>query len=76
MDHMLEQMLQGEQRHLLVLDNLQDPGNLGTIVRTAEGAGVNGIVMSADCVDIYNPKTIRSTMGSVYRMPFLLCRKS
>lgn len=38
MDHMLEQMLQGEQRHLLVLDNLQDPGNLGTIVRTAEGA--------------------------------------
>lgn len=70
MDHMLEQMLQGEQRHLLVLDNLQDPGNLGTIVRTAEGAGVNGIIMSADCVDIYNPKTIRSTMGSVYRMPF------
>ena len=52
MDHMLEQMIQGEQRHLLVLDNLQDPGNLGTIVRTAEGAGVNGIIMSADCVDI------------------------
>ena len=70
MDYMLEQMIQGEQRHLLVLDNLQDPGNLGTIVRTAEGAGVNGIIMSADCVDIYNPKTIRSTMGSVYRMPF------
>lgn len=56
---------------LLVLDNLQDPGNLGTIVRTAEGAGVTGIVMSKDCVDIYNPKTIRSTMGSIYRVPFL-----
>ena len=55
---------------LMVLDNLQDPGNLGTIFRTAEAAGVTGIVMSRDCVDIYNPKTIRSTMGSVYRMPF------
>ena len=47
---------------LMVLDNLQDPGNL-TIFRTAEAAGVTGIVMSRDCVDIYNPKTIRSTMG-------------
>ena len=56
---------------LMVLDNLQDPGNLGTIFRTAEAAGVTGIVMSRDCVDIYNPKVIRSTMGSVYRMPFV-----
>lgn len=57
--------------HLMILDNLQDPGNLGTIFRTAEAAGVTGILMSQDCVDIYNPKTIRSTMGAVYRMPFL-----
>lgn len=63
--------LSGAEPHLLVLDNLQDPGNLGTIVRTAEGAGVTGIILSKDCVDIYNPKTIRSTMGSVYRMPFI-----
>ena len=54
----------------MVLENLQDPGNLGTIVRTAEGAGVTGILLSGDCVDIYNPKVIRSTMGSIYRMPF------
>lgn len=74
MDYALEEIIRGEKLHLLVLDNLQDPGNLGTIVRTAEGAGVNGIVMSADCVDIYNPKTIRSTMGSVYRMPFYYAR--
>ena len=66
----LEDLLKGEKRHLLVLDNLQDPGNMGTIVRTAEGAGVTGVIMSRDCVDIYNPKTIRSTMGSIYRMPF------
>lgn len=56
--------------HLLILENLQDPGNLGTIMRTAEGAGVNGIILTSDTVDIYNPKTIRSTMGSLYRMPF------
>lgn len=66
----LEQAAGGNCPHMLVLDNLQDPGNLGTIIRTAEGAGVTGIVMSRDCVDLYNPKTIRSTMGSVYRMPF------
>lgn len=55
---------------ILALENLQDPGNLGTIVRTAEGAGVTGIVMSADTVDIYNPKVVRATMGSIFRVPF------
>lgn len=55
---------------LIALENLQDPGNLGTIMRTAEGAGVTGVLLSEDCVDLYNPKVIRSTMGSVYRMPF------
>lgn len=45
---------------------------MGTIFRTAEGAGVDGIFMSANCVDIYNPKTIRSTMGSIYRVPFVI----
>lgn len=55
---------------IMVLERIQDPGNLGTIVRTAEGAGVTGIILSADTVDIYNSKVIRSTMGSIYRMPF------
>lgn len=54
---------------LLIIERLQDPGNLGTIIRTAEGAGVTGIILSSDSVDIYNPKVIRSTMGSVFRMP-------
>ena len=54
----------------VVLENLQDPGNLGTIMRTAEGAGVTGILLGPGCVDIYNPKVIRSTMGSVLRVPF------
>lgn len=56
---------------LMVLETLQDPGNLGTIIRAAEGAGITGIVMDQDTADIYNPKVIRSTMGSVYRMPFV-----
>lgn len=60
----------GEAPLLIVLDQIQDPGNLGTIVRTAEGAGVTGIVLSQDCVDMYNPKVVRSTMGAAYRVPF------
>lgn len=67
----IEELFHVENPHFIVLDNLQDPGNLGTIVRTAEGAGVTAVFMSRDCVDIYNPKTIRSTMGSIYRVPFL-----
>lgn len=56
---------------MLILENLQDPGNLGTIIRMAEGAGVTGVIMSCNTVDIYNPKTIRSTMGSLYRVPVI-----
>lgn len=66
-----ETLISAENAHLLVLDNLQDPGNLGTIFRTAEAAGVTGIIMSRDCVDIYNPKTVRSTMGAIFRQPFV-----
>lgn len=61
----------GRKPLLMVLDNLQDPGNLGTILRAGEAAGVTGVILSSDCVDIYNPKVIRSTMGSMFRMPFL-----
>lgn len=71
MKHRTEQILNAKTPHIMVLDNLQDPGNLGTIFRTAEAAGVNGLILSKDCVDIYNPKTIRSTMGAIYRMPFV-----
>lgn len=67
----LEDLTASENPLLLILENLQDPGNLGTIMRTAEGAGVNGVILSRNSVDLYNPKTIRSTMGSIYRMPFL-----
>ena len=58
--------------HLLVLESIQDPGNLGTMVRTGEGAGVSGIIMDKTTVDLFNPKTIRATMGSLYRVPFFI----
>lgn len=67
----IEELLKIKNPHFIVLDNLQDPGNLGTIVRTAEGAGVDAVFLSKESVDIYNPKTIRSTMGSIYRMPVI-----
>lgn len=62
---------EGKRPLFLILEDIQDPGNLGTMIRTGEGAGVDGILMSKGTVDIYNPKTIRSTMGSLYRVPFL-----
>lgn len=67
----LEDLLKKENPVLVLLEDIQDPGNLGTILRTGEGAGIDGVIMTKDTVDIYNPKTIRATMGSIYRMPFL-----
>lgn len=61
------------KRRLLLLENIQDPGNLGTMIRTAEAAGFTGIIMSGDTADIYSPKVTRSTMGSLFRVPFMYC---
>lgn len=62
-----------EEAKLLVLEDIQDPGNLGTILRTAEGAGMSGVILSKGCVDLFNPKVVRSTMGALFRVPFLVC---
>lgn len=68
----IQDLLKGKSDPVyLVLETIQDPGNLGTIMRTAEGAGVAGIIMNNETVDIYNPKTVRSTMGSIFRVPFV-----
>jgi len=66
----LEEILEDERRAFLLLDDLRDPGNLGTIMRTAEGADMSGVIMSRECVDLFNPKAVRSTMGAIFRMPF------
>lgn len=71
-DYTLDMLLREKNGMWLVLENLQDPGNLGTMFRTGEGAGIAGVIMDGSTVDIYNPKTIRSTMGSIYRIPFYI----
>ena len=53
----------------LVLDGLQDPGNVGTIWRTADALGADGLLLSEDCADPWNHKTVRSTMGACFRLP-------
>lgn len=63
-------MIAGGRTRLLLLESLRDPGNLGTILRTAEAAGMSGVVLSADSVDAFNPKVVRSTMGAILRVPF------
>lgn len=55
---------------IIVLEDLQDPGNLGTIIRTGEGAGIAGVIASRHTVDATNPKTARGTMGSIFRVPY------
>ena len=71
-ENRLEDMLEDTDGVWLVLENVQDPGNLGTMFRTGEGAGISGVIMDKCTVDIYNPKTIRSTMGSIFRVPFYI----
>lgn len=53
----------------LLLDGLQDPGNIGTMLRTCDAFGFSGVILSPDCADLYSPKTIRSAMGSLFRLP-------
>lgn len=64
----IEHNIKSEDKFVLILDRIQDPGNMGTIIRTADAAGVDGIIALKGCVDIYNPKVIRSTMGSIFDM--------
>ena len=60
-----------ENGNVVVMDRLQDPGNIGTIIRTAEAAGYKGIVMVAGSGDVYSPKVVRAAAGSLFRMPVM-----
>lgn len=66
----LDQLLV-DQGLILLLDGIQDPGNLGTMIRTADAAGVDGIILGKGTVDLYNAKVIRSTMGSLFHLPIV-----
>lgn len=56
----------------LALENIQDPGNLGTMLRTAEAMGLDGAILSEGCTDVYSPKTVRASMGAVFRLPIIV----
>jgi len=58
---------------LLILESIKDPGNLGTIIRSADASGCRGIILPEGCVDLFNPKVLRSTMGSVFHVPIYHC---
>lgn len=70
----LDNMLCADKKSPLIMmvEDMQDPGNLGTIMRTGEGAGIDGLIMTKNTVDIFNPKAVRATMGSIYRVPFII----
>ncbi len=62
--------------YYLALENIRDPGNLGTLIRAAESFGIGAVLLNKGCTDIYNPKVIRGTMGSLFRIPILLFEDS
>ena len=57
---------------ILIVDEIRDPGNLGTIIRTADAAGITAAVLLAGCADLYAPKTVRATMGSLFHLPLVV----
>ncbi|MBD2861686.1 TrmH family RNA methyltransferase [Paenibacillus oceani] len=65
----IEQLLASPESLVVVVDGVQDPGNLGTIIRSADAVGAAGVVLGKGTVDLYNPKTVRSTMGSMFHVP-------
>ncbi len=64
----LDEFLKSQPELVIALDNIRDPGNLGTIIRTADALGVEGIFISRDSVELYNPKVVRGTMGSLFHL--------
>ncbi|REK77767.1 TrmH family RNA methyltransferase [Paenibacillus paeoniae] len=63
--------LYGATSLVIALDVVRDPGNVGTIIRSADAAGADAVVLGQGCVDLYNPKTVRSTMGSLFHLPII-----
>jgi len=68
-EYVLDDLLNLDSFFLTILDEIRDPGNLGTIIRTVDAAGGDGVVLTKGCVDPYSPKVVRATMGSLFRVP-------
>ena len=71
--HMQPRALPETLRRVIVLETVQDPGNVGTVLRTANALGMDAVLLTGCCADLYSPKTVRSTMGAIFRMPVLEC---
>jgi len=71
--HTAEALLGAEGALIVAVDGVQDPGNLGTIIRSADAVGATGVLLGRGTVDLYNPKSIRSTMGSLFHLPVADC---
>ncbi|MGE5389428.1 MAG: TrmH family RNA methyltransferase [Deltaproteobacteria bacterium] len=67
----LRSLLNNKEGLLLLLDRIQDPGNMGTILRTAWGFPVDGVLLTADCVDPFGPKAVRASMGGIFHVPVM-----
>ncbi|WP_031516052.1 23S rRNA (guanosine(2251)-2'-O)-methyltransferase RlmB [Desulfofalx alkaliphila] len=67
----IQHILTASNPLLVVVDGVQDPGNLGTIIRSADAAAATGVITLKGTVDLYNPKTLRSTMGSIFHLPII-----
>ena len=61
----------GTLKNALVLEGVQDPGNVGTVIRTANAFGVGAVILTGNCADLYHPKTVRATMGAIFRQQVL-----
>lgn len=61
---------------IMLLEDIRDPGNLGTIMRSAAALGIDELILCGDCADIYSPKTVRGSMGALFRLKLSLCRDS
>ncbi|MBQ2241699.1 MAG: RNA methyltransferase, partial [Clostridia bacterium] len=65
--------LASSDKRIMAFESLRDPGNLGTVIRSASAFGVDTLLLSADCADIYNPKTLRGAMGAIFSREILFC---
>lgn len=69
--HLLSTILAADKAFIVILDAVQDPGNLGTVIRTADAAGASGVVLTKGCTDLYSSKAVRATMGSLFHLPIV-----
>ncbi|OPB32390.1 RNA methyltransferase [Bartonella sp. AR 15-3] len=74
--HSIEKIIRRVDDVYIALDRVRDPGNLGTIIRTADAAGVKGIVLIGETTDPFSPETVRATMGSIFSIPLYRCNES